>query len=129
EDIKEIRIPRLLIEPLVENAVSHGIEPKSGNGNVTVELFEENKNLHIVVTDDGVGFEAAECLREDEKSGDWDEITHTHTGLVNTRRLLRILYDDRFRMKIQGKKGVGTRVEMILPVEGETCNVESSSGR
>lgn len=129
EDIKNMLIPRLLIEPLVENAVSHGIEPKSGNGNVTVELSEEDGRLHIVVTDDGVGFEAAECLKEKEKQENLDTLSHTHTGLENTRRLLQILYDDRYDMKIQGEKGVGTKVEIILPVEGGICNVEGCSGR
>ena len=57
EKVKENLIPRLLIEPLVENAVSHGLEPKQGSGKVQVILYEQNKRLHIIVEDDGVGFE------------------------------------------------------------------------
>ena len=69
EDVKNFRIPRLLIENLVENAVSHGIEPKSGEGIVQIHLFEENDMLHIVVEDNRVGFKKTEEDLEGDGSG------------------------------------------------------------
>lgn len=112
EEVKSYLIPRLLIEPLVENAVSHGLEPKSEAGTVTIEIFEKEEKLHIIVTDDGVGFDVNED-RSSVKEG------HTSTGFANTNRLLQILYRDNYEMNIAGKKGEGTRVEVVLPVEKE----------
>lgn len=126
EDVKNFRIPRLLIENLVENAVSHGIEPKSGEGIVQIHLFEENDMLHIVVEDNGVGYEEQE---EDLEMDLEEETEHTHTGLANMKRLLEILYHDRYCMKITGEKNVGTRAEIILPAERGSVYVESSSSR
>lgn len=123
EELKKDLIPRLLIEPLVENAVSHGLEPKEGNGRVCVELYEEGENLHILVEDDGVGFEEDPEEMEPEKEG------HTHTGLENTRKLLYILYGDRHRWKVSGKKGEGTKVEIVIPVERGEEDVESNGSR
>lgn len=117
EDVKKLKIPRLLIENLVENAVSHGLEPKSGSGLVRIRLFEKEEKLHIIVEDNGVGYEKN---GEDMDSGDMestDGISHTHTGLANMKRLLKILYHDSYSMEITGEKNIGTKVEIIVPVE------------
>ena len=115
EEVKDYLIPRLLIEPLVENAVSHGLEPKSEPGKVTIEIFEAEEKLHIIVADDGVGFDPNE-ERKGVKEG------HTSTGFANTNRLLQILYRDNYTMRLDGKKGEGTKVEVILPIEREGSN-------
>lgn len=121
EEVKYYLIPRLLIEPLVENAVSHGLEPKSEAGKVTIEIFAQDEKLHIIVADDGVGFDLNE-ERVGVKEG------HTSTGFANTNRLLQILYHDNYTMRLDGKKGEGTRVEVVLPIEKEGSNAESHGG-
>lgn len=123
EDVKNCLIPRLFIEPLVENAVSHGLEPKSGNGHIQIEIYERNGKLHIIVEDDGVGFEPQNGSSEAvqiTKSG------HTSTGLANTRRLLEILYKNQHEITIHGGVGQGTRVEIILPAERGKDDVEGN---
>lgn len=126
EELKRDLIPRLLIEPLVENAVSHGLEPKEGNGKILVDLYEHKEKLYIIVEDNGVGFEedalAAERLWEEKA----EETLHTHTGLENTRRLLHILYGAKCRLKLEGKKDEGTRIEIELPIERSGDDVESN---
>lgn len=148
EEINRDLIPRLLIEPLVENAISHGLEPKEKKGQVKVALWEQEEQgermLHIWVEDDGVGFDPEDLEREDAdgKTGKKPEEAvqeeeqeealrkfHTHMGLANTRSLLEILYGNRFRMEIQGEKGKGTKIEIVLPADRGEENVESDSGR
>lgn len=97
ESVKENLIPRLLIEPLVENAVSHGLEPKAGNGTVKVNLFETENQLHIIVEDNGVGFEQVKGGHEEMEEG---LKAHTGTGIANTRRLLKALYGESCRMDV-----------------------------
>lgn len=104
EEVKKDLIPRLLIEPLVENAVSHGLEPKEGDGNILVDLYEQEEELHIIVEDNGVGFEAEELTAERQWEEKAEETWHTHTGLENTKRLLQILYGTKCRMDVEGKK-------------------------
>lgn len=122
EDVQDCLIPRLLIEPLVENAVSHGLEPKSEAGRIDIDLFIQDQRLHILVEDDGVGFDPDALQPERETDG------HTNTGLANTRRLLQILYRDNFEMTVTGKKGQGTRVLVVLPVEKEDSHAEGHGG-
>ena len=73
--IGEDLIPRLLIEPLVENAVSHGLEPKREKGNLQVLLYEREM-LYIWVKDDGVGVGQNQMKAEENK----ENIPHTHVG-------------------------------------------------
>ena len=120
EDVKNCLIPRLFIEPLVENAVSHGLEPKIGNGHIRIEVYEQADKLHIIVEDDGVGFDP-----ETQKQDKLEKSDHTSTGLANTKRLLEILYKDAHEMTVQGAQGQGVRVEFVLPVERSRGNVES----
>ena len=129
ESVKEDLIPRLLIEPLVENAVSHGIEPKNGSGHVLVDIFERGDRLHILVEDDGVGFDQAAYEREESPEKEWnEEIEHTHTGLENTRRLLHVLYGGAYRMDITRKEEKWTCVEVEIPIERGEDDVESDRG-
>lgn len=108
----------------MENAVSHGLEPKAGNGTVKISLFELEEWLHIIVEDDGVGFDPVE--REKEMAEDEAFLAHTGIGIANTRRLLKTIYGENCHMDISSQKGRGTRIEIILPkekehVEGDGC--------
>lgn len=130
ESVKEYLIPRLLVEPLVENAVSHGLEPKNGEGKITVEICEKEEKLHIVVADDGVGFPAENLKREETDAREWyEDVGHTRTGLENTGRLLRILYGENYELHIQGEKGRGTTVRIVLPIERREGYVEGHGSR
>lgn len=128
ESVKEDLIPRLLIEPLVENAVSHGLEPKEGDGRITVEVFEEKQRLHIRVSDNGVGLEEGWDAPEKAETEAAADEGHTHTGLQNTRRLLQILYGEDYQMTITSAKNEGTTVEIVLPAERRNADVESDGG-
>lgn len=134
--INQDLIPRLLIEPLVENAVSHGLEPKRENGMIKVLLYEEpgkdekSMMLHICVEDDGVGFDVEEMAEQGvEKGLRGGKTEHTHTGLENTKRMLTILYGNRHEFRISGGIGRGTKVEIVIPAERSGYDVESHSGR
>ena len=132
--IYEDMIPRLLIEPLVENAVSHGLEPQKEKGSIVVRLYEEfiekenrSSMLHICVEDNGVGMgeKEIEVNTQDEPY----KVEHIHTGFENAKRMLQILYGDNYEFKIWSEKGKGTKIEIIIPVERGINYVESSSGR
>ena len=138
EQIKENLIPRLLIEPLAENAVSHGLEPQKERGMIKVCLYEESasvestkeeksnnaeqkKSLHIIVEDNGVGMDYEKLNENYEKEiQENGKIGHTHTGLKNTQRMLQILYGEDYELDIESKKGKGTKIEIILPSERGT---------
>lgn len=124
EKIGEDLIPRLLIEPLVENAVSHGLEPKRGKGNLQVLLYEREM-LYIWVKDDGVGV----CRNQTEAEENKEKTPHTHVGWENTKKMLRILYGDHYKFQVWSEPGKGTEIEIAVPIERGGNYVESDSSR
>lgn len=124
EKIGEDLIPRLLIEPLVENAVSHGLEPKRGKGNLQVLLYEREM-LYIWVKDDGVGV----CRNQTKAEENKEKTPHTHVGWENTKKMLRILYGDHYKFQVWSEPGKGTEIEIAVPIERGGNYVESGSSR
>ena len=124
EKIGEDLIPRLLIEPLVENAVSHGLEPKRGKGNLQVLLYEREM-LYIWVKDDGVGV----CRNQTKAEENKEKTPHTHVGWENTKKMLRILYGDYYKFQVWSEPGKGTEIEIAVPIERGGNYVESDSSR
>ena len=124
EKIGEDLIPRLLIEPLVENAVSHGLEPKREKGNLQVLLYEREM-LYIWVKDDGVGVGQNQMKAEENK----EKTPHTHVGWENTKKMLRILYGDYYKFQVWSEPGKGTEIEIAVPIERGGNYVESDSSR
>ena len=99
---RDARIPRLLLQPLVENAFEHGL--KSGRGRVDVGIRVDGDQLRCTVDDDGVG------LSRDFEQG---------VGLGNVRSRLELLYPQRHRFEIAARLGGGTRVEIDLPLASD----------
>jgi signal transduction histidine kinase len=105
----DARVPSLILQPLVENAIEHGIAPKSGPGRVDVSARREGRMLWIEVRDDGVGL--GEELFEARRKG---------IGVSNTESRLRHLYGPahRFEFVRRGPQGLGVRV--VVPWRAES---------
>lgn len=93
-------VPAFLLQPLVENAVRHGLEPRPGAGSLTIQARRQDGNLRLVVTDNGVGLNGKQPPREG-------------IGLVNTRARLRELYNGHATLELHN--GGGVTVEITLP--------------
>jgi len=101
-EAQKARIPNLLLQPIVENAIIHGIAPKQGPGLVALEARCKDGMLCLCVTDDGCGF-VPEASREG-------------VGLSNTRERLARIYGGRAHLDISSSPGKGTRVSIELPL-------------
>ena len=102
-------VPRLSIEPIVENAVAHGLEPKAGNGHIDVSVIT-GEDLQVVITDDGVGFDT-ETLGEQKEGAE-----HTGVGLANTDKMIKSHYGEEFGLRIESQVNVGTTVTACMPL-------------
>lgn len=103
---RSIRIPTLLVQPLVENAVKHGIGPRKAGGQVTVIARRTAGMLHVSVEDTGAGIEES-ALASARKHG---------VGLANVEERLRCHYGEDGSLLIRSEPGLGTTAEITLPV-------------
>ena len=110
ENYGNMSVPRLSIEPIVENAVCHGLEPKDGNGHISVNISKKTGVLRIIVADDGIGFDAEEVKKESKDKG------HTQVGLLNTDKMIKNLYGEEYGIRLDSRQGIGTEVTIILPI-------------
>lgn len=97
--------PPMLLQPLVENAIKHGLEPKIEGGFVSIRVWREGDRMKVDVHDDGLGFAAKTSMQDG--SG---------VGLSNLRERLAVLYDDEASLTIEDAQP-GTRVHLNLPYQ------------
>ncbi|WP_334074259.1 sensor histidine kinase [Paenibacillus sp. A14] len=119
-----VSMPKLLIQPLVENAILHGIEGRIGPGTVTirVEPAEDGIHLGITVEDDGRGMDAAtlRTLNHALETGQSPPSKGTGMGIFNVRQRLKLYYGrGRLRpgVSIRSASGEGTRVSLTIPMQ------------
>jgi sensor histidine kinase YesM len=107
-------VPSLSLQPLVENAVKHGIGKKNGGGAVIIRSYEDEENIYIEVEDDGVGFDVS-GIKETSC------MEHAGVGIENVRRRLKSSCDG--RIIIESVVGSGTKVKLVLPKENSVQNI------
>ncbi|MFC5451365.1 cache domain-containing sensor histidine kinase [Paenibacillus aestuarii] len=123
-DFKMIRIPKLLIQPLVENAIQHGIEPKVQGGSIVLNVRRVESEgavyLQIKVKDDGEGMaqEDVELLTKRLAKAGTLRTTGGGIGLTNVKSRVMLHYPDRGGLTLSSRKGWGTEVSIYLPYEG-----------
>jgi two-component system sensor histidine kinase YesM len=105
----------LLIQPLVENSIIHGLETKQGGGYIRIAVEAKDKMLRINVMDNGTGMkpESLEKLRGDLACG--EEFSDVRIGLLNVNRRIKLYYGSDFGLTISGNDGNGIDVCMVIP--------------
>ncbi len=125
-------VPKLSVQPFIENAVEHGILPKDEAGGISLEVVKRDEyTLVIRITDDGVGMEADELLKLEEQL---DEPSRNGGvggfGMKNVHQRVRSLFGERYGVSVSSLPSVGTCVEIVIPIirEVEKHEPERYSG-
>ncbi len=117
-EVSQALVPALLLQPLVENAIRHGISREAAGGEIVISARRNNQDgLLISVADDGPGFQ-----------GDPEQLFLRGIGLKNTRERLRILYDDRQILTISNGAHRGFTVQISLPLKMAAGTDKAHSG-
>ena len=118
EDFNEYQIPRMILQPLVENCIFHGILPKGEHGVITIEVSKHNNKLIFSICDDGIGME--ECLLKsilEEHTRIRGSDKYVNIGLKNITNRLKLLYGDNCGFEIKSEIGKGTTAEFVVLIE------------
>lgn len=118
-DIDNYRIMPLIIQPIVENAVIHGLENMNSAGTVTVDIKKEGGFLRISVIDNGLGIENSKLLKIREALNDPEDNSNKRIGLKNVHQRLKLRYGDDYGLDITSESGHGAKIDITLPERGE----------
>lgn len=108
------QVPNFILQPLIENAIIHGLEPKLEKGMLCVRIKLEKDTVVFSIADDGVGMSREE-IRELYEKCEMDE-TNQNIGLKNVYRRLILCYGESSRLHIESEKHRGTKINFILPM-------------
>lgn len=112
-------IPKMTLQPLVENAIYHGLKTRKEKGNIYVKGWSENELIHLLIEDDGVGM-SEEKIKEVMENE--DDMKKGHFGLSSVHRRIQIYYGAEYGIRIESKEQVGTKILIRLPQkEEEEC--------
>lgn len=129
-DLLNVKVPRLILQPVVENAVKHGLLPKEGEGLIAIYAKNTNKTFRITIMDNGIGMDEGQLKKMQAfiKNTDpgcregsiWKEI-----GIKNVNDRIQLIYGADYGLEISSIEGMGTIVNFNLPFipEGENENV------
>lgn len=116
DSLLQCKIPGFCIQPLVENAIVHGLEPKKGNGKLSINIIETKRYMEISINDNGIGFETIPDIRQIASKNDG---SHTHVGLKNLDKRLELLYGEESRLHILSTPNVCTSISFRIPIHTE----------
>ena len=107
ESLLSIKVPKIIIQPIVENSIYHGIKNLSGNGIITIDVYRENSTVNISVKDNGIGFEKAKQFKKSKTGG---------VGFQNVDKRIKFYYGKNYGVFInKDSKTKGAEVVIKIP--------------
>jgi two-component system, sensor histidine kinase YesM len=121
ENIMNYKIPRLILQPIIENAVLHGLQEKKEKGYLKIQAILNNSTLEFCITDNGIGIDqmTLDKLALDLNKScleDLKNMNHRSIGLANIQNRLTILYGPNEYIRIKSEKNHGTEVTLTVPI-------------
>lgn len=116
-DVLEEKIVKITLQPLLENAVYHGIKPKSGPGRICIRGYRQSNYMIFEVEDDGIGMKEDTVKNLNEELGKNIGVKEDlHIGIMNVNQRLKLVFGDEHGLFVQSTPGNGTLVKFILPL-------------
>ena len=121
--VLKTKTPKLIIQPIVENAIYHGLKPAEGKGYLYIHVFEQDGNTCVRIEDTGVGIspEQVKQINQELETISSDQ-SGTGYGIRNVNDKLKIVFGSQSGVTIQSSKGEGTIVTLLLHRQGGITN-------
>ena len=118
ESLLKQAVPKLIIQPIVENAIIHGIENSKNKNLLYISVKRENECIVIIVKDTGIGMtdeKVSELLKEPLNAEGDEQKAHTNLGLYAVHKRIQLMYGDLYGLTVQSQAGEGTTVTLHIP--------------
>ena len=118
-EVEKCRIIKLILQPIVENCIYHGIKKKRGSGHIRIRAFREECNLIIKVEDDGCGISQEMCRKMLSYEVEPENISGSGIGVKNVNERIQLRFGKEYGLSYQSEEGKGTTVTYLLPYSTE----------
>ena len=118
ESLLKQAVPKLIIQPIVENAIIHGIENSKNKNLLYISVKRENECIIIIVKDTGIGMtdeKVSELLKEPLNAEGDEQKAHTNLGLYAVHKRIQLMYGDLYGLTVHSQAGEGTTVTLHIP--------------
>jgi two-component system sensor histidine kinase YesM len=121
-DILQYRLPKLTLQPIVENSIFHGLEPKIGKGHLTIRVTATDRKLVVRISDDGLGMkdEKVKELNDKLKKLNLDELSDPSKkggiAIMNVNNRIKLLFGEEYGIYVYSREGAGTDTDISLPI-------------
>ncbi|MCI8512381.1 MAG: sensor histidine kinase [Lachnospiraceae bacterium] len=115
-------IPKMTLQPIVENAIFHGLEQKRGRGAVTIQVIQTQCKFYITISDNGIGMSEEQVIRMNqklqrlEKQNKAAEAYRKGIALTNVNNRIKLQFGEEYGLRVCSVEGQGTDVEVCIPV-------------
>ena len=124
DEILRMQCPKLFLQPIIENAIFHGLERRKDDGLLTISIEQADEDLHVDISDNGAGIPAEQlyALNKSLSRVSVGAIMEEPNGkkggiaLKNVCRRIKLLFGERYGIHISSIVGIGTKVEVVLPI-------------
>lgn len=120
ESLAECRVPRFILQPVVENSITHGMSKPQTSINICIEAYSENDELFIIVSDNGIGISEDKLIEINSylaglNNGNWDREDGS-IGLYNVNRRIYLNFGNKSGVRLESREGEGTKALIRLPL-------------
>ncbi|TDG00823.1 cache domain-containing sensor histidine kinase [Paenibacillus piri] len=123
-ELADLTLPRMLLQPIVENAIFHGIAPKEDEGSIEITVSTNGNNAVIVIKDDGMGIEKDKVPQLLSGKDSTKTTGMTRIGLFHVHQTLQLYYGASYGVQVESKEGHGTSVTLTFPIKKASAESE-----
>ena len=113
--VERCRTIKLILQPIVENCIYHGIKKKRGTGKITIRAYRREQNLIIEVSDDGCGMPEEICRKILSDEIESENISSSGIGVKNVNERIQLRFGKKYGLSYSSEEGIGTTVTYVLP--------------
>lgn len=113
--VERCRTIKLILQPIVENCIYHGIKKKRGTGKITIRAYRREQNLIIEISDDGCGMPEEICRKILSDEIESENISGSGIGVKNVNERIQLRFGKKYGLSYSSEEGVGTTVTYVLP--------------
>ena len=117
ESLLDSKVIKICIQPIIENAVFHGLSKTPEKGRISVRVYSEEKDLKIEISDNGIGISAEALEKINRHINDFENLPPNHIGLRNVNMRLKLLYGEKYGVFIKNRETNGVTCYLLLPVK------------